>query len=293
MPQSTLGDTPSPNSGRNSAQQSIRPRVAPVPRFARQADEPGVDYEKVFHVMERVDRARSLPEFKSQVVDALGSALGFRDVSFFAGPTFRAVFSDPHPIVNGKTADMIGPYEEGWFRHDLFGTPAAMRLFQSTGAASLHDLEAFPAVRTASGSYIRHFLQGEYDMEAAAAVRIDLFGLHTGLIGIFTPDHHALGAQEMVTLRALSRQLSAVARGIPFVPLQHDCSRLTPRQRDVAHLLAEGFNNATIASTLCLAEESVKKYVSRILATLECSTRMELALMIRSGPCSMGPTLRH
>ncbi|MFJ9388919.1 response regulator transcription factor [Nocardioides sp. NPDC101246] len=284
MSQSTVGDT-----------QSAGYRAAPPPasvQAARRAASriPQVDYKRVFNVMERVDRARSLSEFKTQVVEALGSVMGFEDVSFFAGPTFRAVFSDPHPMVAGKTAVMLPPYQEGWFRHDMFGTPAAVRMFQVSGAASLSELQNSPAVKTVSSGYIRHFLHSDWSMESAAAVRIDLFGLHTGLIGIFAPDHHALGPAEMVTLRALSRQLSAVARGIPFVPLRHDCSQLTPRQRDVAHLLAEGFNNATIAETLSLAEESVKKYVSRVLATTGCATRMELALMIRSGPCPFGPT---
>lgn len=253
-------------------------------------EHPQVDFERVFKVMERVDRARSLPEFKTQVVESLGSVMGFDNVSFFAGPTFRSVFSDPHPMVAGQTAGMLPPYQEGWYRHDLFGTPAAMRMFQVSGAASLPELENAPAVKTASSGYIRHFMHSQWGMESVAAVKIDLFGLHTGLIGIFSPDHHALGPVEMTTLRALSRQLSAVARGIPFVPLRHDCSQLTQRQREVAHLLAEGFNNATIAEALSLAEESVKKYVSRILSTTGCTTRMELALMIRSGPCSFGPT---
>lgn len=272
-----MGDTRGPTFQRDAHQ-------------ARGSEHPQVDYERVFKVMERVDRARSLPEFKAQVVESLGSVMGFEDVSFFAGPTFRSVFSDPHPIVGGKTARMLPPYQEGWFRHDLFGTPAAMRMFQVSGAASLPELESSPAVKVASSGYIHHFLQSQWGMESVAAVRIDLFGLHTGLIGIFTADHLALGPREMTTLRALSRQLSAVGRGIPFVPLRHDCSQLTPRQRDVAHLLAEGFNNATIAEALSLAEESVKKYVSRVLATTGCTTRMELALMIRSGPCSVGPT---
>lgn len=285
-----MGDT----SG-TAARRPAPPHVAPSgvrrgDQHPRPAARPPVDYERVFKVMERVDRARSLSDFKVQVVEALGSVMGFGDVSFFAGPTFRSVFSDPHPMVAGKTAGMLPPYQDGWFRHDLFGTPAAMRMFQVSGAASLSELEHAPAVRTASSGYIGQFLHTQWDMNAVAAVQIDLFGLHTGLIGIFTPDHQRLRPAEMTTLRALSRQLSAVARGIPFVPLRHDCSQLTKRQREVAHLLAEGFNNATIAEALSLAEESVKKYVSRALATTGCTTRMELALMIRSGPCSFGPT---
>ncbi len=37
-----------------------------------------------------------------------------------------------------------------------------------------------------------------------------------------------------------------------------------------------------IAETLSLAEDSVKKYVSRILSVTGCQSRMELALLARS-----------
>lgn len=47
-------------------------------------------------------------------------------------------------------------------------------------------------------------------------------------------------------------------------------------------LVADGLSNAQIAETLSLAEDSVKKYVSRILGATGCQSRMELALLARS-----------
>jgi DNA-binding NarL/FixJ family response regulator len=49
--------------------------------------------------------------------------------------------------------------------------------------------------------------------------------------------------------------------------------RLTPRERDVLHLLAQGAPNAQIAAQLCLAEGTVKNYVSRILGKLRARNR--------------------
>jgi DNA-binding NarL/FixJ family response regulator len=57
---------------------------------------------------------------------------------------------------------------------------------------------------------------------------------------------------------------------------------LSERQRQVVQLVADGLPNAEIAETLSLAEDSVKKYVSRILSATGCQSRMELALLARS-----------
>jgi DNA-binding CsgD family transcriptional regulator len=269
MSQSTMVD---------SAGDSRRPG-ARSPR----AIHPNVNYEQAFAVLEQCDSAACLSDFKSQVVESLGSVFGFRNVSFFAGPTFGTTFSDASPVVNGSTARMLGEYHDRWSQHDIFGIPASLRMLQSGGVASLPELVAHGAIPATAEAYVRHFVAGTWQMETAAAMRIDLYGLHTGLVGIFCGDGEDLGSRELATLRLLSRQLSAVARGIPFVSARADFEGLTERQREVVHLISEGLSNAQIAATLSLAEDSIKKYVSRILSSTGCGTRMELALLARSG----------
>ncbi|MEI6100546.1 MAG: response regulator transcription factor, partial [Eubacteriales bacterium] len=59
---------------------------------------------------------------------------------------------------------------------------------------------------------------------------------------------------------------------------------LTPRELDVANLIAESKSNREICEKLFLSEGTVKNYVTRILEKLELSSRTELAVyMIRSG----------
>lgn len=55
---------------------------------------------------------------------------------------------------------------------------------------------------------------------------------------------------------------------------------LTAREEDVANLIAKGFNNKEICSTLFLSEGTVKNYVTKILDKLELKSRTELALLI-------------
>lgn len=56
-------------------------------------------------------------------------------------------------------------------------------------------------------------------------------------------------------------------------------SELTPRERDILRLLAQGKSNREIAQTLYLTEKTVRNYVSNILRKLEVNSRTEAALL--------------
>jgi DNA-binding NarL/FixJ family response regulator len=99
---------------------------------------------------------------------------------------------------------------------------------------------------------------------------------------MFDPAADKLGPSELSTLRMVSRQLSAISRGLPVTRSRAALAGLSERQGEVVALLADGLSNAQIADTLSLAEDSVKKYVSRILSLTGCQSRMELALLARS-----------
>ena len=45
-------------------------------------------------------------------------------------------------------------------------------------------------------------------------------------------------------------------------------------------LICEGMINRQIANVMCLAEGTVKNYVSRIMEKLHANTRIELALLV-------------
>ena len=214
-----------------------------------------IDYQRAFEVLECCDTAACLPDFKEQMVEGLLRHFKLRHVSFFTGATFHNVFGDQAPVTEGQTARMLPEYQERWCRYDVFGTPAAMRQLVATGISSVSELAAFGPLPASADAYVRHFLVGTWGMESAAAMRLELPGGHTALVGMFDPKSERLGVHELATMRLLSRQLSAICRGLP---------------------------NAQIAETLSLAEDSVKKYVSRILSATGCQSRMELALLARS-----------
>ncbi|MHA6783685.1 response regulator transcription factor [Pseudonocardia saturnea] len=240
------------------------------------------DYETAFDVLESCDGAPSLPDFREQLVDALTRFFGLRHVSFFAGATFHNTFGDLAPLTEGNTSRMLPEYQDRWSRYDVFGTPAAMRQLVTSGVSSVGELRTLGALPASATAYVRHFLHSTWGMETAAAMRLELPGGHTALVGMFDTAPDRLGPPELATLRLLSRQLSAISRGLPMTRPHAALAGLSERQRQVVQLVADGLSNAQIAETLSLAEDSVKKYVSRILSATGCQSRMELALLARS-----------
>jgi len=57
-------------------------------------------------------------------------------------------------------------------------------------------------------------------------------------------------------------------------------SDLTPREREVAELIARGYTNPQIAAELTITRETAKTHVSRILWKLGVSSRADVRLLL-------------
>ena len=66
----------------------------------------------------------------------------------------------------------------------------------------------------------------------------------------------------------------------PLQDIINDFNLLTPREKEVATLVAEGKNNKEICKTLFLTEGTVKNYVTKILDKLNLNSRTELAVLV-------------
>jgi DNA-binding NarL/FixJ family response regulator len=55
---------------------------------------------------------------------------------------------------------------------------------------------------------------------------------------------------------------------------------LSPRQREVVALIADGKTNREIADTLCISEGTVKNYVTAVLEVMGVSDRTKLAVLL-------------
>ena len=55
---------------------------------------------------------------------------------------------------------------------------------------------------------------------------------------------------------------------------------LTPREREVAELIARGLTNRQIATQLFIAERTVDTHAGRIMAKLGCANRAQVAAIV-------------
>ena len=55
-------------------------------------------------------------------------------------------------------------------------------------------------------------------------------------------------------------------------------ARLTPQERRILHLIADGMTNRQIANEMHLAEKTIKNYVSNLLTKLGMERRTEAAV---------------
>ena len=98
---------------------------------------------------------------------------------------------------------------------------------------------------------------------------------------------HTLAAGDALIDPAVTRDL--VARFVAPVgrpaaaPQEPRLAALTPRERHVLHLVAEGYTNAKIAGLLTLAESTVKTHVKRILAKIDARDRAQAVVVAYQG----------
>ncbi|TDT43407.1 LuxR family two component transcriptional regulator [Halospina denitrificans] len=87
--------------------------------------------------------------------------------------------------------------------------------------------------------------------------------------------------------QSLARMLSTIAGGGLFFPdamvtTSQTPMSLTPRQRDVLALLAEGYPNKRICQKLSLTDHTVKTHLKSLYSTLGVHNRTECANLARS-----------
>lgn len=117
-----------------------------------------------------------------------------------------------------------------------------------------------------------------------------VFGaLRAGAVGFLlkdTPPEELLRAVrvaasgEALLSPSITRRLIETFAAMPPVPRPRESTPadLTPRERDVLALVADGLSNAEIARRLIIGPATVKTYVSRLLTTLDLEARVHLVI---------------
>jgi DNA-binding NarL/FixJ family response regulator len=82
---------------------------------------------------------------------------------------------------------------------------------------------------------------------------------------------------------------TSTENSIPAIPSQ--LAELSPREREVLDLIANGANNREIASQLFISSKTVKNHVTSILSKLNLRDRTQAALLAKSSPINQSDSI--
>ena len=88
---------------------------------------------------------------------------------------------------------------------------------------------------------------------------------------------HVAGGGSLLDPQVTERVMERLRDGAPSEP--EELRRLTPQERRILELVAEGLTNRQIGERLFLAEKTVKNYMSTVLAKLGLESRTQAAVL--------------
>jgi DNA-binding NarL/FixJ family response regulator len=147
----------------------------------------------------------------------------------------------------------------------------ALALHESTGAAVV-------------------LLEADHRIAYASAAATELLGRYLGENGVGLPDPVASWLREQrraataepLRIDAGDRALVVeLVDGALLLEEEQHLPRLTPREREVLDLVAEGRTNAEIAESLWVSRGTVRKHLDNIYAKLGVHTRTAAAAFVR------------
>ncbi|NYH77489.1 DNA-binding NarL/FixJ family response regulator [Actinopolyspora biskrensis] len=90
--------------------------------------------------------------------------------------------------------------------------------------------------------------------------------------------HVVAGGEAMLSPRITTKLLSTFAGNSNAHAAQARTAELTAREREVAVAVAQGLNNAEIASKLYMSQSTVKVHLGRIMTKLDAANRTQVAI---------------
>jgi DNA-binding CsgD family transcriptional regulator/tetratricopeptide (TPR) repeat protein len=119
--------------------------------------------------------------------------------------------------------------------------------------------------------------RGARDVAAGIVAEVEAAAAELGANGLVA------AAQELTTTAGLTLPATPPDLATASTPEQPDpLDSLTPREREVFALLAEGLSNRAIAERLYISEKTASVHVSNILAKLEVSSRLQAVALVRA-----------
>ncbi|WP_433435457.1 helix-turn-helix transcriptional regulator [Nonomuraea sp. CA-141351] len=252
-----------------------QPRPRPLPSDEPLAPE---DYRRLIGVLEAIDHAADLTEFRERLIRALQTWFGFHGIAVMHGADLAEAVASDCGVLSGYSPEFLTEYQARWIGHDPFRSKHAFDLLMRRGVLRLGDLDD-------QAGFVARFLR-RHGITDKAAMVIDAEQAGIVYVGVAVQDVPRVSERDLTILRLLRRHLAPHAAEQLTRQREQRTARadwkLTPREWDVADLAAQGMTNRQIADRLFVTVDTVKKHLTRVLATTGCASRTQLALLYAS-----------
>ncbi|MFG1710934.1 LuxR C-terminal-related transcriptional regulator [Nonomuraea sp. M3C6] len=229
------------------------------------------DYRRLVGVMEMTDHATDLVDFQERLLRALQDWFGFCGVAALHGDTVVDALECGCGVLNGYSEQFLEEYAAGWVSSDPFRSEPILARMMTLGVARMSDL---PGGREFIDSFLRR-----HGITDKAAMVIDAGPAGVIYVGMSVENAARVPERDLAVLRALRRHLAPLAVEHLTRDREQQAARaawrLTPREWEVADLVAKGLTNRQIAEKLFISVDTVKKHLSRVLAETACTSRTQ------------------
>jgi DNA-binding CsgD family transcriptional regulator len=232
------------------------------------------DHRRLIGVLETVDRAGDLMDFRQRLLHALQDWFGFRGVAVLHGDSLAEAVANGCGVRDGYSAEFLDEYGAGgWASADPLRSERAFPVLMDLGVARLSELPG-------GQEFMDDFLC-RHGITDKAAMVIDAGPAGVVYVAVSVEGPPRVPERDLAVLRALRRHLAPLAVEQLTRHRERQAAqkawRLTPREWEVADLVAQGLTNRQIADKLFIGVDTVKKHLSRVLAAAECTSRTVLA----------------
>ncbi len=199
----------------------------------------------------------------------------------------KILIADDHPLIRSGVASVLalGGYSDVVSVAD--GEAALTAIAEQKPEIAILDIR----MPKADGIAVLRELQARKDPVRVVVLTADirdeqlLDALRYGVRGILFKD----GAEDRLIEciaqvsageRFIDRELTDRALAASLQPTRETMAKLTPRERELAALVAQGLRNREIAERMAITEGTIKVYLNTVYTKLGIGNRTALALLV-------------
>jgi DNA-binding CsgD family transcriptional regulator len=234
------------------------------------------DLRGVLRLLDDAEQATDSGDFRRIVLEGLARYLGFHHSIFFIGSAVENAVRDQNAIGFGLPRDSAEPFAERYRALRALNDPASLRVLADRKIACLEEIGT-PESPEANRALMR-FLRG-HGFHSTMMIMLSGPPSRAAVIALFTQQPSGFGPRDRAVGAMLGRHLGSLIRfylnvsSAPAVTV-----KLTPREREVVGLVAEGMTNRQVAAALSISIETVKHHLTHALVVTGCANRTQLAL---------------